>query len=199
MLNPDRDLEIIEGKDSSAGAPYFTGIYSALEYFKAIAEEPNPFAVTTSIGALVNDTLDFALRTQGMVVIEGKEGSGKSFAAEAWVRRHPGHVRYITLSAITHKTGFFQKVAECIGLAVCQRKSFELQAKIESFFKATRLMLVIDEAHHAWPKAMRVQCAPEIVDWINTSLVNQGVPVGLVLHSSIQRLEGARRAADGME
>lgn len=185
-LDPDIDLEELE---AGASAPFFADIYGALTHFKTLAEKEDDHAVTTSIGALVNETLDHALRTRGMVVIEGKEGSGKTTAVQAWARRHPAQVRYITLSGITHRTGFFQKVAEAIGLATCQRKSHELQAKIESFFGAAQLMLVIDKAHHAWPKAMRVQSAPEIIDWINTALVNQGVPVALVCTDQFSRLK----------
>ena len=101
----------------------------------------------------------------------------------------PAQVRYITLSGITTRTGLFQKIADVIGLATCQRKAVELQSKIESFFDETKLMLVIDEAHYLWPQSMRVATPPELVDWVDTALVNVGAPVALVCTDQFARLK----------
>lgn len=179
-INPDLDFEAIESGAWIQSAGYIAKLWDVLTTCKKQAEAACASEVTTSIGAALCDTLDYALRNGRLVIVEGLAGSGKTTAAEAWVRRHPGRARFVSLSGIMHRTGFFQKIATAIGLATCQRKSSELQAKIEAFFQLSGLMLVIDEAHHAWPKTKRVTVAPEIIDWINTALVNAGVPVALI-------------------
>ncbi len=124
--------------------------------------------------------LNRALASRRMIVIEGPAGCGKTNSADAWCSAHLGEARFVTLSGITHRTGFFQRIATALGIATCQRKSSELQAKIESFFHRTKLMLVIDESHNLWPPAERVYTSPELIDWVDTALVNSGVPVALI-------------------
>lgn len=188
-LDPDIDLEALEEDDWHASAPYINRLWTILQQFQAEAETIKAHTVITSIGKAIGETLDHALNTRRMVVIEGVPGLGKSHGARAWAERHPAKVRYITLSGITHRTGFFQKIASVIGLATCQRKANELQAAIEAFFAKTKMMLVIDEAAHLFPKSLRVATAPELVDWINTALVDQGAPVGLVCTDQFARLK----------
>jgi len=188
-LDPSIDLEAVEADDWSCAAPYFTGTYSALLHFKNLSEAEDVNAVTTSIGETINATLDYGLQIGRMVIIEGSAGSGKTHAAEAWARRHPAQARFVSPSGITHRTGFFQRLAASVGLATSQRKSCELQAKVKTFFADTKLMLVIDEAHFLWPQAKRVYTNPELVDWVNTALVNQGVPVALICTDQFARLK----------
>jgi hypothetical protein len=136
--------------------------------------------VLTTIGKEVFETLDHCLDIGKMVVIEGESGSGKTTAVEAWCAQHQGEARFVSLSGITHKTGFFQKVATAIGLAASNRKASKMQIKVEEFFRRTRLMLVIDEAHYLFRHQPRSNSNPELVDWVNTALVNHHVPVALI-------------------
>jgi hypothetical protein len=153
--------------------------------------------VLTTIGREIFDTLDHALAIQKMVVIEGESGSGKTTAAEAWCAQHQGEARFVTLSGITHKTGFFRKLGSAIGLATARSKAIDMQVRVEDFFRKTRLMLVIDEAHYLWPQYQRSYTSPELIDWVNTALVNQNVPVALIcthqfakLKSRVEKLTG---------
>jgi hypothetical protein len=145
--------------------------------------------VMTSIGREVFDTLDHALAVGKMVVIEGNSGIGKTTAVEAWCDAHRGEARLISLSGISHKTGFFQKLASAIGLAASNRKATDMQVKVEEFFRRTGLMLVIDEAHYLWPQHQRSHSSPELVDWVNTALVNQRVPVALICTDQFAKLK----------
>ena len=145
--------------------------------------------VLTSIGRQIFETLDHALAIRKMVVIEGESGSGKTTAVEAWCARHQGEVRFVSLSGITHKTGFFQKLASAIGLAASKRKATDMQVKVEEFFRKTGLMLVIDEAHYLWPQHERSHSNPELVDWVNTALVNHHVPVALICTDQFAKLK----------
>jgi hypothetical protein len=145
--------------------------------------------VRTSIGQEIFATLDHALAIQKMIVIEGDSGTGKTTAAEAWCARHQGEVRFVTLSGITHKTGFFHKLAAAVGLAASKRKAVEMQIRIEEFFRRTRPMLVIDEAHYLFPQHLQRHASPELVDWVNTALVNQQVPVALICTDQFAKLK----------
>ena len=145
--------------------------------------------VLTTIGAEVFETLDHALAIGKMVVIEGESGSGKTTAAEAWCAQHQGQVRFISLSGISHKTGFFRKLATAVGLSSANRKSIDMQLKVEEFFRKTGLMLVIDEAHYLFPQHQRSNCNPELVDWVNTALVNHHVPVALICTDQFAKLK----------
>jgi ABC-type glutathione transport system ATPase component len=145
--------------------------------------------VLTTIGKEVFETLDHALDIGKMVVIEGESGSGKTTAVEAWCAVHQGQVRFVSLSGITHKTGFFRKLATAIGLAAAKGKATDMQLKVEEFFHKTRLMLVIDEAHYLWPQYHRSESSPELVDWVNTALVNHHVPVALICTDQFAKLK----------
>jgi hypothetical protein len=145
--------------------------------------------VLTSIASEVFETLDHALDVGRMVVIEGPSGIGKTTAVEAWCQKHQGHARFVSLSGITHKTGFFQTLAMAIGLAASKRKATDMQVKVEAFFQKSRLMLVIDEAHYLWPQHERSHSSPELVNWVNTALANHNVPVALICTNQFAKLK----------
>jgi hypothetical protein len=64
-----------------------------------------------------------------------------------------------------------------------------MQIKVEDFFRKTRLMLVIDEAHYLFRHQQRSESSPELVDWINTALVNHSVPVALICTNQFAKLK----------
>jgi hypothetical protein len=164
--------------------------FDALRDFQVLYEAKlrSDFVLTT-IGREIFDTLDHALAIQKMVVVEGESGTGKTTAAEAWCARHQGEARFVTLSGITHKTGFFRKLGSAIGLATAKSKAIDLQVRVEDFFRKARLMLVIDEAHYLWPQYQRSYSSPELIDWVNTALVNQSVPVALICTHQFAKLK----------
>jgi hypothetical protein len=145
--------------------------------------------VLTTIGREIFETLDHALAIGKMVVIEGESGIGKTTAIEAWCAAHQGRARFISLSGITHKTGFFRKLAGAIGLAAAKGKAMDMQIRVEEFFRKTGLMLVIDEAHYLWPQYQRSYSSPELIDWVNTALVNHNVPVALICTDQFAKLK----------
>ena len=145
--------------------------------------------VLTTIGKEIFETLEYALAIGKMVVIEGDSGTGKTTAAEAWCAMHQGEARFISLSGITHKTGFFRKLAGAIGLSAAKSKAIDMQVRVEDFFRKTRLMLVIDEAHYLWPQYQRSYSSPELIDWVNTALVNHSVPVALICTNQFAKLK----------
>ncbi len=173
-----------------SSVPFYTEIADALRELQTRYEAKikSDFVLTT-IGKEVFETLDHALAIGKMVVIEGESGSGKTTAAEAWCRQRQGHARFVSLSGITHKTGFFRQLATAIGLAASKRKGSDIQVKVEEFFHKTRLMLVIDEAHYLFPRLQQRESSPVLVDWINTALVNHNVPVALICTDQFAKLK----------
>jgi hypothetical protein len=183
ILNPDISLAQIK-------APCFDQLGDALIEFKRRHEESvmRDF-VLTEAGKLVMETLDQSLSMSRMVVVEGNAGAGKSTNARAWCAARPGLARYISLSGITNRTSFFQKIGAALGFAASGRKAMELQSRAEEFFARSKMMLVIDEAHYLFPQTMRVASSPELIDWIDTALVNQGVPVALFCTDQFAKLK----------
>ena len=64
-----------------------------------------------------------------------------------------------------------------------------MQIKGEEFFRKTRLMLVIDEAHYLWPQHERIYSTPELINWVNTALVNHQVPVALICTDQFAKIK----------
>ncbi len=187
-INPKMVIEFNGSKSSSL--PPYVRPFNALQNFqdRYEAEIGSNFVLTT-IAQEVFETLDHALAIGKMVVIEGQSGSGKTTAAEAWCAQHQGEARFVSLGGITHKTGFFRKLAMTIGLAASKRKGSDIQVKVEDFFHKSRLMLVVDEAHYLWPRLQQRESSPVLVDWINTALVNHNVPVALICTDQFAKLK----------
>lgn len=184
-INPK--VGFLNGPDSASG---LERVIKALHDFQDDyeAKVKSDFVLTT-IGREIFETLDHALAIGKMVVVEGESGTGKTTAAEAWCAAHLGRARFVSLSGITHKTGFFQRLASAIGLAAAKSKAIDMQVRVEDFFRKTRLMLVIDEAHYLWPQYQRSCTSPELIDWVNTALVNHSVSVALICTDQFAKLK----------
>lgn len=180
--NPELDLEALRGEPGRN-----SGLLPAIdEYRSQLAAEEKARVVTTSLGVEVCDLLDQAASLGGITITEAPSGSGKTFSAESWCRVHLGDAYFVTLSGITTRTNLMQKIAIALGMATCQRKASELQAKIEAFFLRTKALLVIDEAHFLWPQSKRITSNPELIDWIDT-LVNMGARIALICTDQFAR------------
>ena len=189
-INPKVAVAFSDGVPRKRSQPLSQTLCDLLHQFQDRYEaKAKADLVMTSIGREVFDTLDHALAMGNMVVLEGNSGIGKTTAVEAWCAAHHGEARLVSLSGISHKTGFFQKLATAIGLAASNRKATDMQVKVEEFFRRTGLMLMIDEAHYLWPQHQRSHSSPELVDWVNTALVNQRVPVALICTDQFAKLK----------
>jgi hypothetical protein len=188
-INPKLVIEPSDKESSSSIRSHLEIVDALRDYQDSYEAGIKSNFVLTTIGAEVFETLDHALAIGKMVVIEGESGSGKTTAAEAWCAQHQGQVRFISLSGISHKTGFFRKLATAIGLSSSNRKPTDIQVKVEEFFRKTGLMLVIDEAHYLFPQHQRSNSNPELVDWVNTALVNHHVPVALICTDQFAKLK----------
>ena len=169
-------------KPGASGLPWFNDVVGALYEFRRLYDDKVLQAMAeTEASRQVFNTLEVALQTGKMVLIEGNSGIGKTTATEAWCNFHLGEARFVSISGVTHKTGVFRAIAKSLGLASSYaRTATEMQARIEDVLQRSRLLLVIDEAHFLFSGAERVYSRPELVDWVDTSLYNQGVPTALV-------------------
>lgn len=182
----------------------FHDVIGALFEFKDQFQKraASEFAETT-IATQVFETLDAGLRLRRIVMVNGKEGIGKSEAMRNWCVRHLGEARYLDLTGInSSKTAFFREIAGALGLPCSESlNTGQLQSRVESMLQLSGLMLCIDEAHFMFKNSERSKAAPEQIDWIDTALCNRGVPVGLSctpqLITSMQKVSDRARWNSG--
>jgi hypothetical protein len=157
-------------------------------YIQQRSEARRRGLVTTEVGRQVNEELDYALHSRCMVLVEGPSRIGKSYAAKAWCEARPGVARYVQCPSTSDSIGFFRRIADAIGSAsALSMKTVQIRERIESALQGSGLMLVIDEAHYAWPQSGRRQSPPDRINWINTALINFGVPVALIATPQFSR------------
>jgi hypothetical protein len=138
--------------------------------------------VETEITRKVSEELDYALEQKTFVLIEGREGIGKSEAAVDWCARHPGQAIYVRLECGSDETTLYRAIARQIGTACSYgRTAVDMRARIQDALQCGHLMLVLDEAHFLWPQSERSErTSPKRIDWLRTALVDFGVPVALI-------------------
>ena len=134
----------------------------------------------TNIGRQVWETLDWCLTERCPVFIMGREGRGKSEAARAYVRAHRGGFRICTAPGNGTKADIIREMARALALPCRSANgSGMLPAQIADVLRRSGLGIVIDEAHFLLMR--RGQGGrPEMLDWIDSALVDHGVPVALV-------------------
>lgn len=173
------DLENDEFKPAELS--YFKDIVGTLIEFKRRHEQAaKENFEQTAISRKIWETLDFALKTKNMVLLDGLEGRGKTEAVKAWCELHLDAARFVSLKGITSKTTAFREIAKALGIASSySRTATEMQARIEDVLARSKLMLVIDEAHFVFNQSARIYNRPELVDWIDTAICNRKIPIAL--------------------
>jgi hypothetical protein len=158
------------------------GVMSALlELYQRHRERVRSEFVMTEVAEKVFATLDTALESPGRIaMLEGREGVGKSESARAWCEQNLGEARFVSLSGITNRTAFFGALARALGIATRSYAAAQLQSRIEQLLQETKLMLVIDEAHHLFGASDRFRTQPELINWVYASCANFGVPLALI-------------------
>jgi hypothetical protein len=137
--------------------------------------------VRTEIGRKVHDTLDYALETRCMVLIDGLARTGKTFATKHWCDLHPGEARYVQVPSTNDRKTFFRAIALSLGVSVnLKSKAQELQERVEDVLQRGDLLVVFDEASFLWPNTNLREAMPERIQWVMTALVNYGVPVAMI-------------------
>jgi hypothetical protein len=97
----------------------------------------------TAVTRQVFEELDFALETRSFILVEGREGIGKTEAARNWCDQHPGRAIYVRLEAGVDETTLYRSIARRIGTACSyRRKAIEMRARIQDALQAGHLALV---------------------------------------------------------
>ena len=136
----------------------------------------------TEVKQLVDRQLSACLRLRRMIVLEGREGIGKTESVRAWCDAHLDRVRYVSVSGMANRSNVLRAIANAVGVVGgnARNVSPELQPRVEAALRQSKLMLVIDEAHFLASLGETGRKKPRLIDWINTGLCNNGVPVALV-------------------
>jgi hypothetical protein len=152
------------------------------EYVGEWIEARRASLVPTELSRRVYESLDFALASGGMMILDGPLlRIGKSFAARTWCELRPGLARYVEMPAVTEDAGFYRAIAAAIGAtSALSLKGIQLRGRVELALQSSRIMLVIDNAHYLWPQSNRRQALPIRLNWLLSALVSKGVPVALV-------------------
>jgi hypothetical protein len=164
------------------GPWFFSEMITSLREFQAAyIEQRRSETVVTELGRQVYETLDYALETRCMVLIEGLARTGKTHSAKAYCAEHPGRTRYVQVPSTNDETGFFRAIAKSLGVSInLNSKAQELRERILEVLQRGDLLLVLDEAHYLWPNLVDPRTLPARINWILTGLVNYDAPVALV-------------------
>lgn len=165
------------------GLPNFPHLWAALGAWRQQEiEATRGRIVETEVSTKVFAALDYAHESKCFVLVEGREGIGKSMSAKAWCDQHSGEAVYVSLESGTDETTLFRSIARALGTAFAlSRNAGDIKARIEEALLPGHLTLVLDEAHFLWPQSYRAQrSAPKRMDWLRTALIDHGVPVALL-------------------
>src|ERR1044071_2531342 len=169
-------------KLDEAGPWYFPTLIEALREFKTSRiVRRRRGTIVTELGAKIFETLEFALEGRCVVLLEGRERTGKTHAVKAWCEMNPGRARYLAMTSSNDEIGFYRTIAKSLGVSInLNSKAQELRQRIEDALQAGQLMIVCDEAHYLWPNLIDKRTLPARINWLMTALVNYGVPVALI-------------------
>lgn len=186
-LNPEINL------DTVALLPL--ALRGHLEQF--IAAKASGQAVT-AIGRAVNTGLDYCLTTRSLTVINGLPRLGKSFAAERYCEQHPGRIRYVQVPSSSDDLAFFMAIARALGITIeSNAKTKNLRPRIEAALQGGDLGLALDEAHNCWPSHNYRLARPPRICWLMTALVNQRVPVAMIVTPQFFKAQQSYEAKSG--
>jgi AAA domain-containing protein len=176
-----------------SGLWYFQDIDTALrDYRSAWIADHRSELVVTDLGARVEDTLNYALVSKGMVLIHGYARTGKTFSAKKWCALHPGIARFVEVPPGASDIGFFRAFAESLGVSInLNSKAHQLRDRIESVLFTGQQMVVLDESHRLWPESNYRDALPFRLSWI-MMLANRGISVALI--TTQQFFKAQRRA-----
>lgn len=142
----------------------------------------------TSITQRIFEALDYSLISRGITLITGSYRSGKSYSAQAWAMSHAGRIRYVSLSSAPDDTAFYRDICRSLGVAgALSYKTPQLRDRITETLRSQQLALILDEADYLFSQTDRPKGPPERINWLMTSVVNQGVPVALVASKNFNR------------
>lgn len=176
--------EIDRGFEASPReAWYFQDIIGAvIEMMDLQTSASTAHLAQTAVTDKVFEALDYALSEQCMVRIEGNSRFGKTEAVKAWCHGRPGLARLVNVPCSNTLIDLLRKIADSLGISysysTCQN---ELKSKVEFTIKHSRLFIVLDEGAFLLPQSYNKTSAPARLNWVRTEIVDQGLPLALVV------------------
>ena len=163
-------------------------IEALLEYQEYFSLQVGRPVAETSITKRIFEALDYSLTSRGITLIKGIYRSGKSYSSQAWAMSHSGQIRYVSLSSAPDDTAFYRDICRSLGVAGgLSYKTPQLRDRITETLRSQQIALVIDEADYLFAQTDRPKGPPERINWLMTSVVNQGVPVALIASRNFER------------
>ena len=161
---------------------YFDDVIGVLvQYKRQYEERVKADFCHTAVSQEIWKQLDYALKSKTMIVLDGREGRGKTEAVRAWCDCHLGVARFLSLKGTNTKTAHFREFARALGFGHGNsHKVSQMQSNVEEVLQTSGLMLVIDEAHFFFNQAPRMKTRPEMLDYIDTAFCNPPLPLALV-------------------
>jgi hypothetical protein len=169
------------GWNLAAASPwYFADLVKVLREYQQHWIQQQSNVVTTALGKKICETLDYALYSHRLALLEGNARLGKSFAARAWCLQHPGKARFIEVPPSNDESTFYRALARGLGLGnFLSYKAVQIRERVESVLLTGDLILVLDEAQRLWPQRNFRYGFPNRIVWV-MAMANAGVPICMV-------------------
>ena len=107
-----------------------------------------PLGVTEEVQA----ALALAQSASDIVLIHGRSGAGKTWAAQHYAQSHSGaHVATMS-GAVSTLPGLLGRVAQAVGAGARYRSAAAAEEAVIQRLAGRRALLIVDEAHHLGPK-----------------------------------------------
>jgi DNA transposition AAA+ family ATPase len=146
----------------------------------------------TEIAEKVFKALDDAAADSNFIRIDGSARIGKTEAVKAWVERHPGRARLVTVPPTKCLDDLIRRIAEAIGLAFTPRTSGAvLRREVEYVIQLGELGFVFDESHFLIPTSYSATASPDRLNWVRSTIIDRGLPCAIV--TTPQTFDGLSR------
>lgn len=155
--------------------------YPALKQFIAqTLKSRRAAAADTANLRLTFEALDECLATSGLVIIQGDDSTGKTFAAETWCECNPSAARYIETPAVNTDLAFFLEIADRVGVYATPNSELRrVQSLVEDAVLRNKKMLVFDVCRNLFPATAKTH--PRRIAWILERCVKAQIPVALIV------------------
>lgn len=159
---------------------YFADLVNVLrEYSMQWSNDRAVGCVTSALGRLIEDELEYTLFGRHTMLIEGRDDIGKSHAARTWCERFPGKARFLEITTGNDFIGFVRAIAKELGIEGHLSLTIsEITDRVESVLLSGDLLLCLDEAQRLWGET-QYSAYPRRIAWI-MSLANHKVPLFLI-------------------
>jgi hypothetical protein len=152
------------------------------EYISLLVEQRAKLIVPTAVTEQVFSALDSLEGSGGLIVMQGPARRvGQSYACRTWCELGPGRRYYVKTPSTNDDKEFQRAIAQKSGSpSGLSYTNQQIRERNEKTLRGTGLTVVFDDAEFLMPQSNRREHLPNRLNWIRTSLVDQGVRVALM-------------------